>query len=56
MIVSSPPNQHIGAILGLVCACGILVGGFVSLRQEGIAPFDEPADIPTVNPSSKVPS
>ena len=56
VIVSSPPHQHVGAALGLICACGILVGGCVSLRQEGIAPFDEPADIPAVRPGAGVPS
>jgi hypothetical protein len=56
VIVSSPRHQQVGAVLGLICACGIVVGGFASLRQEGIAPADEPADIPTVRPGAGVPS
>jgi hypothetical protein len=56
VIVSSPAHQHVGAVLGLICACGMLVGGFVSLRQEGIAPRDGPGEIPMVNPGTGVPS
>jgi hypothetical protein len=56
VVVSSPAHQHVGTVLGLICACGIVAGAFVSLRQEGIAPMDEPADIPTVSPGAGVPS
>jgi hypothetical protein len=37
-----------GAYLGLVTAIGVLVGAFVSMREEGISPRDAPAEIETV--------
>ena len=39
---------RIGAYLGLLSAAGIAVGGFLSMRKEGIADRDAPPDIPTV--------
>jgi hypothetical protein len=48
-VVASPPaHQRVGAALGLLSELALLVGGFVSMRQEGIDPADEPAHIPTV--------
>jgi hypothetical protein len=37
-----------GAYVGLLGAIAIAAGGYASLRQEGISPRDEPAEIPTV--------
>lgn len=48
MLFDHPPHQRVGALLGLISACGILVGGVLSLRDEGIAPRDAPTEIPTV--------
>jgi hypothetical protein len=48
VLFDHPPHQRIGAVCGLVSAGGVLVGGFLSLRQEGIAARDEPVAIPTV--------
>jgi hypothetical protein len=41
-------DQKIGAFLGLVSALGIALGGYQSMREEGVAPKDGPAEIPTV--------
>jgi hypothetical protein len=41
-------DVRLGAYLGLLSALGIAVGGFLSVREEGIAPGDAPAEIPTV--------
>jgi hypothetical protein len=48
VVLDHPPQQRIGAVLGLVSAFGILSGSYLSLRQEGIAARDGPKDIPTV--------
>lgn len=56
VIVSPPAHQHVGAVLGLICAAGIVVGAFASLRQEGIDSADEPTNVPTVSPAAGVPS
>ena len=41
-------DARVGAYLGLVSALAILYGGFASMRQEGIAPQDAPAEIETI--------
>ncbi len=41
-------DPRAGAYVGLVACAGIVVGGVRSMRQEGIAPRDGPAEIPTV--------
>jgi ABC-type Na+ efflux pump permease subunit len=50
VLISPPPHQEAGAYLGLLSALGIAAGGYFSLREEGIAPRDEPRDIPIVRP------
>ena len=50
VLISVPPHQKAVAYVGLACALGMVVGGYLSMRQEGISPKDEPSDIPTVNP------
>jgi hypothetical protein len=50
VLISVPPQQKAVAYVGLACAVGILVGGYASIRQEGISPKDESHDIPTVTP------
>jgi cytochrome bd-type quinol oxidase subunit 2 len=50
VLISPSPHQEVAAYLGLLSAIGITLGGYLSLRQEGIAPRDEPADIPIVRP------
>ena len=45
-----------GAYLGLASACLLVGGAFLSMRQEGIAAHDEPADIETIHLSGPSPS
>ena len=52
VLINPPPNQQASAYIGLLCALGIAVGGYLSLRQEGIARRDEPRDIPIVRPGA----
>ena len=54
VLISAAPHQETGAYLGLLCAIGIALGGYLSLRQEGIARRDERRDIPIVRPGSGV--
>ena len=56
VLISPPPHQETGAYLGLLCALGIAIGGYLSLRQEGIARRDERRDIPVVRPGSGIES
>jgi cytochrome bd-type quinol oxidase subunit 2 len=51
VLISPPPHQQAGAYLGLLSALGIAVGGYLSLRQEGVARQDERRDIPIVRPA-----
>lgn len=48
VLIDAPPHQEAGAYLGLLSAVGIAVGGYLSLRQEGISQQDERRDIPIV--------
>ena len=48
VLIQAPAGEHPVAILGPVCAALILVGAFLSLRQEGIRPEDGPQQIPLV--------
>lgn len=50
VLISPPPHQEAAAYLGLLGAIGIMLGGYVSLREEGIARRDAPIDIPIVRP------
>jgi len=51
-VVIDPPgsSDQAGAFVGLVSACTVAIGGYLSLREDGIAPEDGPAEIPTVDP------
>jgi cytochrome bd-type quinol oxidase subunit 2 len=51
VLINPAPHQQAGAYLGLLSALGIAVGGYLSLRQEGIARRDEPRDIPIARPT-----
>jgi hypothetical protein len=50
VLISPPPHQEAGAYLGLLSALGIMLGGYLSLREEGVAPRDQPREIPIVRP------
>jgi hypothetical protein len=46
-------DQKVGALLGLVSALGIALGGFESMRAEGVSAKDAPQEIPTVVPGAR---
>jgi hypothetical protein len=48
VLINPPGGREIGGWIGLIAACAIAYGGFESLRMEGIAPSDAPAEIPTI--------
>jgi hypothetical protein len=50
---NSVTDHRVGGFIGLISACAIAYGGYRSLREEGIAPQDEPKNIPTVRPDSR---
>jgi prepilin signal peptidase PulO-like enzyme (type II secretory pathway) len=50
VLVDMPAHQQVGAYLGLLSALALAYGGFLSLRQEGIARNDAPREIPVVRP------
>lgn len=48
-VVFSPPvHERVGAWLGLLSACLIFAGAWISMRQEGILPSDGPQEIAVV--------
>jgi uncharacterized membrane protein len=49
-VLISPPggSSEVGAFVGLLSALAIVYGGYASMRMEGIAASDAPAEIPTV--------
>jgi hypothetical protein len=51
VLISPPGHQHPAAYLGLISALGLAYGGYLSLREEGIARRDAPTDIPVVGPA-----
>lgn len=48
VLISPAAHEQAGAYLGLLGAIALTYGGYLSLRQEGIARRDAPADIPLV--------
>ena len=50
VLIDPPPHEQAGAYLALLSAIGVALGGYFSLRQEGIARQDAPASIPIVRP------
>jgi hypothetical protein len=48
VLIDPPGGRGIGGWVGLLGAAAITYGGFASVRLEGIAPEDGPAEIPTV--------
>ena len=53
VLISPPAHEQAGAFLGLLSAIGLAYGGYLSLREEGIAARDAPRDIPVVRPGSE---
>ena len=52
VLVNPPAHQHLAAYLGLLSAIALTYGGYLSLREEGIARRDAPRDIPIVRPGA----
>ena len=50
VLISPPAHEQAGAFLGLVSAIGLAYGGYLSLREEGIARRDAPSEIPWYRP------
>jgi prepilin signal peptidase PulO-like enzyme (type II secretory pathway) len=48
VLINAPAGEQAGAYLGLLSAIALAYGGYLSIRQEGIARRDAPADIPLV--------
>ncbi len=53
VLISPPAHQHAAAYLGLLSALGLAYGGYLSLREEGVARRDAPGEIPVVRPSAE---
>jgi hypothetical protein len=53
VLISAPAHQQVGAYLGLLATLGLAVGGYLSLRREGLAARDERTDIPIVGPGGE---
>jgi hypothetical protein len=56
VLINAAAHQQTAAYLGLLWALGIAWGGYLSLRQEGIARRDERRDIPIVRPGASIES
>jgi hypothetical protein len=50
VLINPPAHEHAAAYLGLLSAIGLAYGGYLSLREEGIARRDAPRDIRIVRP------
>jgi hypothetical protein len=50
VLISPAAHEQAGAYLGLLSALALALGGYLSMREEGIARRDAPAEIPVVRP------
>ncbi|MBV9804947.1 MAG: hypothetical protein JO130_17235 [Solirubrobacterales bacterium] len=53
ILISPPAHQHAAAYLGLLSALALAYGGYLSLREEGVARRDAPSEIPVVGPGGE---
>lgn len=53
VLINPPSHEQAGAFLALLSALGLAYGGYLSLREEGIARRDAPRDIPVVRPGTQ---
>ncbi|MGN6869867.1 MAG: hypothetical protein ACTHMY_15850 [Solirubrobacteraceae bacterium] len=53
VLISAPAHEQAGAFLGLLFAIGLAYGGYLSLREEGIARRDAPSEISIVRPGAE---
>jgi hypothetical protein len=50
VLINPPAHEHAAAFLGLISALALAYGGYLSMREEGIARRDAPSEIPVVRP------
>jgi hypothetical protein len=50
VLLDPPDGVRFGGVLGLLCACAIAYGGWLSLRDEDGTPDEGPAEIPVIDP------
>jgi hypothetical protein len=50
VLIDAPAHEQAGAYLGLLSAIALAYGAYASLRQEGVARRDAPAEIPVERP------
>jgi hypothetical protein len=55
VLINPPAHEQVGAFLGLISAAALAYGGFLSLREEGVAARDAPREIPVVRPGTENP-
>lgn len=53
VLINPPAHQHTAAYLGLLSAIALACGGYLSMREEGIARRDAPSEIPVVHPGQQ---
>jgi hypothetical protein len=53
VLINPPAHEQAGAFLALLSAIGLAYGGYLSLREEGIARKDGPGEIPVVRPGAE---
>jgi hypothetical protein len=53
VLIDAAAHQQAGAYLALLSALALAYGGFLSLRQEGIAREDAPREIPVIRPGDR---
>jgi hypothetical protein len=53
VLIDAPAHEQVGAFLALISALGLAYGGYLSLREEGIARRDAPREIPVVRPGAE---
>jgi hypothetical protein len=50
VLIDAPAHEQVAAFLALLSAIALTCGGYLSMRQEGIAPRDAWTDIPVIRP------
>ena len=53
VLISPPAHQHAAAYVGLLSAIALAYGGYLSMREEGIARHDAATEIPVVRPGQQ---
>ena len=53
VLINPPTHQLAAAYLGLLSAIALAYGGYLSMREEGIARRDAPSEIPIVRPGQE---